>query len=346
MPESQGRPDSPQNQDFSKMLEQVLPGLSKVSLQETARTTESLDTVRFVLNPWTPILNYSLSGFGFGVQIPVLERMDLIPIRTWKTPRIMPRTSPFALGVSPTGGVFPAGSVGSIVDRVLQFPAESVDLLVSNYGPNAPNNIGMVELASLASTEDRDKYEAVLLFKAVMKTPFDEGSLRGVDICLEDMPRFLTHHAPALLKRAVQEGIDGYRLKTWQKRGELMIEHIGRAVAEATRVALDSTTGILPRTKEDLIASSKGMKDRKVLPDRLDEWLLTQFPSYSLDTDVERATRANASVTNAIRATGEAQAVTTQSMIEMMQQTFEQLRVANETNRLLLEKLQQGEKAA
>jgi len=85
------------------------------------------------------------------------------------------------------------------------------------------------------------------------------------------------------------------------------------------------------------VAASKGINDSKALPDKLDQWLLGQFPSFSLDTDVERAARANAGVADAIRASGVQNAQSTSQLIEMFQETLKQLSEQTAINRQLLE---------
>lgn len=314
----------------SELLESISPGLSSAELANTARTAESQDMVRFVFNPWFPIPNSALSGFGFGVRHYILKRMCLIPIKLWKVPVIMPRSGAFGIGAVTTAGAFPAGGVGSRVEQRLQYPRESIDNLINAYGAESANNVGMVELRSLAADKDHDKFESALLFRAVMETALEPGLLPGCKVILEDFPKFLRTEAPLLLRQAFDEGVDfegqnrQLSNKT-RKRGELLLPELDASVAAATRRALDEGTGILPKTKSDLIAAGKGMSEVKRMPDKLDEWLLREFPSYSLDTDVERATRANRSVTDAIRATGEENNLTMRELMEMNRQTLAQL---------------------
>lgn len=334
----------------ANLLETLIPGLSNLTLSETGRTAESLDTVRFAFNPWCRILNFSIAGFNFGIQLPWLERMTLIPLRVWKTPVIQPRAGGFAVGAITGAGAFPGGGVGSKVEQRIQFPAESRDNLLHAFGPESPNDIGVTELVSLVADTDQGKLESILLFRAVMETPLEEGGKRGIDLELEYLPKFLAGDALELLRRAVQEGLKvNGKLATLRNeavvKGRVMIANIETAVAHATRRAMDENSGILSLTKKDLIAASKGMKDVKVIPDELDNWLLKQFPSYSLDTDVERATRANRSVTDAIQQTGQDNSLTMREMMAMQQQTLVQLERANETNRLLAERLAQTQAA-
>lgn len=328
----QERPDS---------LESLMAGISSAELQAAARTPESLTSVMFAFHPWCPIPNVTLSGFTFGIQHVVLKRMDLVPLKAWKTPIIQPRASGFTVGSITLGGVFPSGAVGSKVEQQWQFPSESARQLLGSYGRGSVNDIGMVILDSLSADSDLDKLRSLMTFHAVMRTPVDEGGPVAVDLPMEYLPAFLKNDANKLLQRLVLHGMvvrgEEVRLaKGGQKRGELMIAGIAESINAATRRATDEGTGILPQTKRQLIGASKGLKDVKVLPDLLDTFLLEQFPSYSLDTDVERATRANRSVTDAIQASGKESALTLRELLDMQRQTLEQLAQANELNRQLM----------
>jgi hypothetical protein len=175
----------------------------------------------------------------------------------------------------------------------------------------------------------------------------ESGPTPGAGICLELLPEFLAGEAQQLLIQVLKDGFDVGKagepkvLKFAQpararQRGLRMIESIASAVNSATFRAKDENTGILPKTKADLIAAGKGMRDVKVLADHLDNFLLEQFPSYSLDTDVERATRANASVTNAIREKASDDNLTMRELLDLQRQTLAQLSQANETNARML----------
>ncbi len=338
------RPQERPNQNATVMLNSLVSGLSAEVLQETGRGTESLDSVLFAFNPWCPIPNIELKGFLFGVQYVVLPRLDLIPLKVWKTPVIQPRVGGFAVGAISSGGAFPSGAVGSKVDQRLQFPSESARNLLGAYGSDSPNNIGFTVFRSLGADTDAGKLESILLFRAVMKTPLEDGAQPGVDQLLEELPKFLAGDAVTLLRRAVDKGvvIDGEVAKlsrTAARKGEVMIEDIRLSVANAAKRALDENSGILPLTKKSILAAEKGLQDNKVMPDELDNWLLRQFPSFSLDTAVERASRANRSITDAILAKGGDDQSVLRELLIMQQQTLEQLARSNAiTERLMKER--------
>lgn len=335
----------------SQILKSIASDLTSEVLIETGRTAESIDTVLFGFNPWCPIPNIELKGFLFGVQYVVLERMCLIPLKTWKTPDIQPRLGGFAVGAITSGGAFPSGAVGSRVTQKLQFPSQSAKNLLTVYGKDSSTNIGFTVFRSLGGDTDLLKLESLILFRSVMETRLEKDGPRGIDMTLEALPRFLAGEAPKLLKEVIVNGFDingdMFKLsKGCQHKGELMIEDIVNSVAAATRRALDENSGILPHTKQDLIAAAKGLRDVKVSEDRLDSWLLTQFPSYSLDTDVERATRANRSVTDAIRESGQDNALTLRELLDMQRQTMDHLHESQEANKLLVARLLKLEKPA
>lgn len=345
------KPQERSTQESAALLESLTPGLSAASLAEVGRQEESLDSVMFAFNPWQIIPNVDLKGFRFGVHHVVLPRMSLIPLVTWKNPEFIPRTQGFALAVVTPSGSFPGGNVGSKIETRLQFPSKSAQILLEAYGDDGANDIGFRVLRSLTADSDTGKIESVLLFRALMETALDSDVAPGSQWLLEHLPTFLRDVAPLLLKRAIVDGVDvqgrAVKLPTRSRaKGERLLAELQSAIAGAHRRALDQNTGILPFTKSELIASGKGLKERKALPDKLDEWLLTQFPSFSLDTDVERAMRANQGVTNAIRESGQENATTLRDLLDMQRQTLDQLAAANALNRELMAQKQVEKPAA
>lgn len=352
------------------LLDSILPGLSSVTLADAAKTSESIDTVRFGLNPWYPIHNHTLQGYTFGVQIYRIDRMCLIPLRTWKVPVIEPRTGGFAVGsFDASGGAFPSGSVGSKVSTRLQFPRESAEKLIAAYGAESHQNIGFTVLESLTADTDALKAESILLFRAIMATPINVDwiigeTLKGTDMWLEALPRWLKEVTPKLLDQAMREGVGLYRgdgtansesdglARVYKFRhqafdkGMRMIEEIGRAVAAATDRALNENTGILQVTKTEMIAASRGAKDKKNQTDKLDNWLLTQFPSFRLDTDVERALASTNAVTKAIEASGTENATSLRALLELQRETLLQLQEERKVNNELMKQLLAGQAQA
>lgn len=358
------RENSPSPDNTADLLDQMFPELTSAAMNEAAKTAESIDTKRFAFNPWYPIPNCTLKGYTFGIQHYILDRMCLIPLKTWKTVVIQPRTGGFAVGSMTGAGAFPSGSVGSKVDQRLQFPAESAAALMAAYGKDSPNDIGMVMLDSLTATSDADTLESLLLFRAIMATPLDiEGvseRLMGKDLWLEALLDlgslygtakwskidWLNRTAPKLLAQAIQNGVPMYASGTQsssrpvrvvplspqaQAKGEALIEDMKRALRAAAVRALHPEMGVLPKTKKEMTASARGSKDMKNQTDNLDNWLLTQYVCFSLDTDVERANNANASLIEAIRE-GRSNEDGIAEFMALQRETLEQLKEANKAN--------------
>lgn len=324
------------------LLESLRPGLSSASLGRATRPVESLDSVLFAFNPWLPFVNFSLKGFGGGIQIPVLNRLELIPLRVWKQPDIQVRPGGFTVGSINTSGAFPSGSVGSKVTQRFQFPSESAKNLLAMYGSESTSNIGMIVFRFLGGETDKEKLESILLFRAVMETPFD-GQRRGCDLLLEELPKFLIEKAPGLLKDACRIGVAlsdkefAGLSPNAHELGETMIEDIQSSIAAATARATAETTGILSVSKREIIQASRGQKDVKLIADDLDNWLLEQFPSFRMDNDIERSMRATQGIADAINKSGQNQEMTMTQLIELNRLTLEQLANANALNQKLRE---------
>jgi hypothetical protein len=331
------------------ILESLVPGISKARIGETDTGPETMETVRFVHHFWSDIPNVQLAGYNFGVQHYVLPRMTPIPLRVWPTPVIMPRGRGMVFSSFTSEGAFPSGGVGSKVSQRFQFPNESLQKLLQAYGKDSPNDIGMIELSSLKAETDQQKLESILVYKAIMETTFDDTGLRGVDLPVERLLTWLDDGGVAskLLQRALNIGVtvkgaqDALPLskQTAPVKGRKLIEDLYASALRVEDRALNKNTGILEQTKGDLIGASKGQKDVKIKLDLRDEFLLSQFPSYSLDTDVERATRANRSVTDAIQESGKEATESMRVLIENQRHTTELLAQAQAQNAELMKAL-------
>jgi len=336
--------ESPQtgSNTAASILSLINPALTSERLADAAKTTESIDTVQFAFHPWADIPNISLQGFGKGIQHPILRRLSAIPLMTWKTPNIIPRAGGFTVGSITSGGAFPSGSVGSKNEPRLQFPSESAANFLIAWGNDGLCDIGGRILHSLTAHTDRDKLESLAVFRAVMET----GPHAGADLVLEQLPEFLEEGGRAyeLLRAAVRTGVN---FGTEQQpnivpmgtigvgKGQKMIREISGSIVAATLAG----NRILDATKSDLADAKIGVKDVKRKLDLLDKWLLKQFPSFSLDSEVERAAQATAPLGDAIRTANENQAITIEQLMEMQARTLAQLTAANETNARLVEKL-------
>lgn len=335
----------------SAMLSSLDSSLTGDVIQLVDVKPEDPRTVRFVFNSWMNLLNINASGFKHGVRYLELQRMKALPIRTWPVAVFRPRPprgggifglAALSNATEHLGGGFTPGADNTVRNRSrLQYPNESVSRLISAHGGDNLNSVGLVELKSLAAIEDAEKVESILLFRAVMETPLD-GATPGNERLLEHLPEFLATEARELLMRAITDGLQlkGTKFKFSKEagaKGTSMIKDIGESVTFAHKRALSKKTGVLEVTKTQMAAWKAGDKVQgKINLDERDEFLLAQFPSYSMDTEVERAGRASAGVAAAIADSANSQNDVLMQMVknqELMAQQIQQQ--AETTNRLL-----------
>lgn len=281
------------------------PNLSLPDLSETIRQVETVKTVKFAFHPWIPLSNFGSDGFRFNIPYPVLERLALIPLAVFPYPRILPKPSgQFALMGATLTEAVPSMSSQSVVKTEHQMPSVSMRELHTAYG-----KYGMVELVSLEAHDENELSQSFILYEAVMGVAGDEkeaeeSGRRPAGLVLEDFPDWLGRDAQRALRYAEKNGVSirdrEYKLaRRSDGRGEKLIAEIGHSISRADEVARNPSDGILPRTKELLnITANKGVGGKTHL-DRLDEWLLKQYPSFEMDTDIARAQNA---MQNAIEA--------------------------------------------
>ncbi len=307
----------------STSAEAILSQLDSSLVGDVIRQSESrpehIETAKFAFHPWVDrILNCDLRGFRFGIRHFWLLPRTLIALRTWPIGIIQPRhrRGEFAVGgftgasLQSIDGAFPGRNTGAKTVQELQYPSASATMLLNAYGKESTSGIGMVILDSLTAVSPEEKVEAKILFKAVMETPIERDAPEGAGIILEALPKFLAGDAHRLLERAIGHGVnisgdpDNPQIVKLTKRasakGEKMIGEIEGSVGQATAAGLV----ILSQTKEDLIKARAGQKDVKMVTDKRDNLLLAQFPSFRLDTDVDRAVSATAPLVDALNSRG------------------------------------------
>ncbi len=349
-------PRRPEN--ISDVMQQFGQNGSLPDLRETVRQVESIKSVRFAFHPWLPIPNFGSDGFRFNIPYPVLERLQLIPLAVFPYPRITPRANgQFALGMATLTEAVPAMGSQSKVETLMQMPATSMRDLYTAY-----SRFGMVELTSLLSQDEEELSESFILFHAVMglaRTNDDgselqedlEAGRRSVNYTLEHLlkpsPDLMDPRASSSLSwldngahlalRASLKGvtIKGQRYAIAQSqiaRGEKLIEEIKQSVYRAHQAALNPSDGILPRTKELLnITANKGQGGKTHL-DNQDSWLLSEYPSFRMDTDVERAQKA---MQGAIEAGNQSGDEFKNGVMAMMQQQQQMMAQQQQTLSLL-----------
>lgn len=274
------------------------PNVPMTDLVETIKAAEDVKTVKFAWHPWMPIPNIGAEGFKFNVAYPVLDRLRPIPLPVFPYPHVKPRSSAQAfalLGATLAEAIPSAGSRAHIEQRY-QMPSTSMEYLKTAY-----RRFGMTGLESMTATDERELLSSFVLYEAVMGVARDEEEAEAgrlpEGLVLEDYPAWLAGGAPRALSLAMAKGVtlDGRQFKLdsgMRARAQKLINEILAGVNQAHEMALNASDGLLPNTKKLLnITANHGQGGKNHL-DALDEWLLKQFPSFRMDTDVERAQAA------------------------------------------------------
>jgi hypothetical protein len=289
-------------------------------LASTMKRVETVNTVKFVFHPWMPINNIGGDTFSFNVHYAVLERLKLIPIPVFDYARIVPIGRGFAIASAVTGefGAIPSRNQVR-VETLMQMPSTSVEALRTAY-----SKFGLVELASLESHDVQGARASFTLFANVFREAASEADLdrgfRPPGLTLEGYPAWLDHYAPRVLV-ALASQVETFDMP----RAEQLVAELRESFRLAEEAALSPSTGILPKTKELLNITANGGSGGKTHLDDADNWLLKQYPSFEMDTDVERA---RAAMQRAIESGNQGQKDLTATMVEMMgqqQQTLDLL---------------------
>lgn len=302
------------------------------SLDEVVRRVERVQAVRFAFHVWKEHPNFGADTFRFNIPYPEIPRLVPISLPVLPAAEIVSTGKAVLMGAVLSGSMISmpdvsdlgGGTVGEMqtaqpvpgsrsaanVRQREQPPHESIYALKTAYG-----KYGMVELVSLAAGDKEEAVRSFAVFAAVMGAARNDEEIkigrRPRDLVLEDYPLWLQTGAPDALKHAVDNGADvpvalynedgmftGQETRRFQlgeddaKRGERLIIEIMGSVGQAHQAALDPSNGVLPLTRDALNTFRNGGQGGKNRLDELDMWLQKQFPSFPMDTDVERSALA------------------------------------------------------
>lgn len=324
--------------------------LTTQAIEEALVSAGNLARTKFMFNPWVDIPNSGIGGNRGGLKpYAVLPRMTLIPLYAWQVAKIKNRTSGNISGEQVIGKV----RVGTITVQANQLADESEAFISKAYG-----KLPIVALNSLTADDDITRREAFMLFEAAMRVrrsdltqeqiallseeEFDEfPNIRGVDVLMEDLPDFLKLGAPIALRFAVRHGMvvpdhlrtpllpeDFYHFRPEAgTKGMAMLRDMGIGASRAVDLAV-GPAGVLEISRSEISAAGMGQRDKKNQTDPLDKALLAQFPTFSMDTPIERAQRANEPLIRAIQ----------ESKNTAPQQDPELVRLLIEQNNMLMQK--------
>lgn len=337
-----------------------LGALAAHEIDKANRQSQSLQTMMFVWHCWLDITNRTGTGNAGKLRYSTLPRTELIPLFAHPVYNITAGAGGFSYGgqmgdmkASEDGnlvhgfGTYAAGGKSVNTPRSM-LAHESRIFIEKNYGEKGPGAAGCLVLESLTAEDDAAKVEAIMLYEGVMKNtrPIGEGenSVRGVDVLIEDLPEWLRTEAPQMLDYILKNGVDyapgviaekiklgiatgHYRLEaTARAKGKAFIKDLLRNVTVAVRLAVDKQRGILSITKGEIQKAKSHMPDSKQRPDFRDEFLLEQFYSFSMDTDVERAQRANQPLAASLERSAEVSNMTTQAMLDHNRMLLEEMK--------------------
>ena len=187
------------------------------------------------------------------------------------------------------------------------YPDQKVADMIYAFG-----KYGLIKVQSLFATSPEQEQKCQDIFNAVMSGL--EFSPRGqISTLLEDMPEYFSEFgvtSPYLpgkrpyvfrdeenkptnafkqLEKAIAKGvtIKGKQIKLSEfdyEKAEMLVREIEQSVLQAHASAIDiNSSGILPTTKKAITDKQKKGYDA------CDGWFMNQFPSFSMDSELEKS---------------------------------------------------------
>lgn len=251
-----------------------------------------------------------------------IKRMRLVPVTTTERAIINNREGFAASNMfvgsigadgQPVGmGSNMSGATKTNVRAETNYPEAKLADMMYTFG-----KYGLVAIRSLTAHDAESHIRCQKIFKAVMSGLSDRTKL-------EDIPEYFGEESPYLIEKkparfplgtAIQRveaayldsiEIDGETVKLNDEEhalAERLIAELTPSVMAAHTAALDpEANGILSQTREGLQSGQKRSYDK------CDQWLMSQFPSYPMDTTLEKA---NQQLLKALDGGGQDQAVQT-----------------------------------
>lgn len=211
-----------------------------------------------------------------------------------------------------------SGAMKSNVKLDWVYPGQKVMDMSHTFG-----RYGLVHVPHLKANTEAEYEACQRIFDTVM-------SGMPADMILEDMPEYfggeslyLLDKAPVRFKKTAEQVIEESDLSDGEKQlARNIVPVLLQMVQGAHMAALDpEAAGILPQSRD---AREKGQKSGY---DKCDRWLMSQFPSYPMDTELEKS---NSQLIRAIEATaGGSEPVRNLESIEDLEDRLEAERVRN-----------------
>jgi hypothetical protein len=228
------------------------------------------------------------AGLGY------LKRLRLLPITTTQKPVINNKIG-FAVSNVFLGSIGSDGQpegIGSNMSGAMKtnvkgeyvYPDEKVGDMVYTFG-----KYGLVAIRSLTASDQDSINRCQQIFNIVMSGLSDKT-------LLEDMPEYFGEQSPYILDKrpypfkftamdAVEKALQAGTLFPGDERAaNALVEEIKGSIMGAHSAALDSeAAGILAQTREGIQTGQKRGYDK------CDQWLMGQFPSFPMDTELEKS---------------------------------------------------------
>lgn len=244
-----------------------------------------------------------------------LKRLRLLPVNSTQKPIISNHTgfsvSNVVVGSANNAGQYGygAGMMGASrktnVNKEWVSPEEKIVDLSYTFG-----KYGLIAIQSLSAQNEEQLKSANKVFAVVMSGLPDSTLLEDIPEYFEDLTVFgylpekpksrLTQTAQSIVEESGKGvEVDGktVKLNTLEYNQALaLIEELKASVMQAVIHAVDvESGGILPTTQQSIESKQKYGYDA------LDKWLMGQFPSYPMDSTLEKS---NKQILRALDATG------------------------------------------
>ena len=299
---------------------------------------EALNQTRFVFHAFQDLPIIGPNGVMFNldavrldrrtgrekVGVTHLKRLQLLPVTATLKPKINNKegfsVSDMFVGAldgksAPIGfGSGMQNNKRTNVEGVWDYPAAKIADMIYSYG-----RYSLIASNSVYASSPEEEAKVYTLEKILF-------SGIPADALLEDLPEyfvrdrnqfyyneFIPEKQPFPFKtkayKVLDEALDkGFINSEYHAKGLILISEIHSSIVQAHVAALDpAQSGVLPTSKTEVASRKKSQFDKS------DSWFMRQFPSYPMDTEIEKA---NKQFVRALNQSGEESSAPDQSAVD------------------------------
>lgn len=283
-------------------------------------TIDMLSEIRYAFHPWQNLSIIGNDGVlfhidpiaidvdddGRGGGIAHLKRMRLLPITTTQTPVINNKdgfsVSNVFVGSAGAGETVNLSSLQhhtkTNVRADWSYPAQKLQDMNYTFG-----KYGLIGINAFAAKDQKEVRRHQMLFRLLMSGTDDRTLLEDLPEYFGSISPYLLDKRPAnfprgtaakIIETAAAAGKDGFEFGDEQiavspkeiEQLQILHDELATSILSAHTAALDAGSGgILAATRD---AIQKGEK-RGI--DKADQWLMSQFPSFPMDTQLEKSNK-------------------------------------------------------